>query len=312
MKRTVNPTQQQNDGVEPEGIIGVVHLTDTPSRLLVNVDGTRLYVASTNGESVTIIDTASNAIIHTVEGHGAPLCMVLHPTRPWLYISYANRPGNPVIMVISTTTFDVLDTLSGFISINGIAINSSGLRLYAPDSAGELDIIEISNPQQRVKLRFDAAPDIVTIAPGNARAHLANGFASWFTVHLGTNRLVSTVNTQVPSQPSTIAHATYIARVYILYPDANQIYIGDTTTDRQSRILSNLLQPWDITFNSMRGLAYVTETQGHRVSILDTTSESVIGTFEGFNRPMGISSTSDGRMAYVANSGDNTIARVRL
>jgi DNA-binding beta-propeller fold protein YncE len=129
---------------------------------------------------------------------------------------------------------------------------------------------------------------------------------------LGTHSLVNTINTGIISTPSTIAHATHAARIYILYPRSGSIYIGDTTTMRQSEILSRLQQPVDIAFNSMRALGYVTESAGDRISIIDTTSQDVIGTFEGFNKPRGIAATRDGRTAFVANSGNNTIARVRL
>lgn len=299
------------DDDEPKGIISTINVADTPSRIVVSADGARLYVSSTR-ESVMVIDTASDSVIHTIEGHGAPLWMALHPTQPRIYISYGNRLGNPAVEVISTVTFDVIETITGFFFINGIALNSSGSRLYVPDHAGELDVITTANPQQRVKLRFTAGPDIVAIAPGNARAHLANERADWFVVHLGTNQLVTTINTGLVATPSTIAHAIHAARIYILYPNAGLVYIGDTTTDRQSETISRLQHPWDIAFNSMREFAYVTETEGDRISIINTTSQSVSGTFEGFNRPRGIAATRDGRTAYVANSGDNSVSRVRV
>lgn len=300
-----------DDDEEPKGIISLINVADTPSRIVVSADGARLYVSSTR-ESVMVIDTASDSVIHSIEGHGNPLWMALHPTQARIYISYGNRPGNPVVEVISTITFDVIETITGFFFINGIALNSSGSRLYVPDKAGELDVITTATPQQRVKLRFTVGSDIIAIAPGNARAHLANERANWFVVHLGTNQLVASINTGLTATPSIIAHAIHEAHIYILYPNAGLIYIGDTTTNRQSEIISRLQHPWDIAFNSMRALAYVTETEGDRISIINTSSQSVSGTFEGFNRPRGIAATRDGRTAYVANSGDDTVARVRI
>ncbi|PFF91715.1 YncE family protein, partial [Bacillus cereus] len=48
------------------------------------------------------------------------------------------------------------------------------------------------------------------------------------------------------------------------------------------------------------------------VSIVNLTTQAIIGTISGFNSPFGIALSPDGLTAYVTNVGDNTVSIVNL
>ncbi|MBA1295972.1 YncE family protein [Pseudomonas lurida] len=305
-------TLENDDNEEPAAIVNTVAVQGAPNHLVLNGDGTRLYVASsTLPQGISVIDTATFSVLRTITNVGSPVWLAMHPTAPRLYASDNSQASDTPITVIDTLTDTVSEQIKGFTTINGMTLNSTGARLYVADhGASEVVVINTSS-HQRIAATQVRYPREITVAPGNARSHLASDLDGWTSVNLGTNRVVSQTHT-VAGQSTSIAHARFSARVYIAYRDRGEVYIGDTTTAQVSKILDGLLGPYQVAFHTMLEFAYITETDGDRVSILDTRTQTVTGTLAGFNKPRGIVVTRDGRTAYVANIGNGTVSQVRL
>lgn len=62
-------------------------------------------------------------------------------------------------------------------------------------------------------------------------------------------------------------------------------------------------EPYRIAINAAGTLAYVANSNGKTVSILDIATNKVIGVIDGFDGPSGIAITPDGAFAYVNNYG---------
>lgn len=310
----VTPTETtlENETEEPAAIVNTIAVPGSPNRLVLNGDGTRLYVASsTLPQGITVIDTANFSVLRTITHVGSPIWLAMHPTAPRLYASDNSQASNTPITVIDTLTNTASDQIRGFTTLNGLALNSTGARLYVADhGASQVVVIDTTNHQQiaTTPVRY---PREIAIAPGNARSHLVSDLAGWTSIHLGTNRVVTQTNT-VAGQPTSIAHARFNARVYITYQDRGEVYIGNTSTAQVSTILDGLLGPYQVAFHTMLEFAYITETDGNRMSILNTRTQTVTGTLTGFNKPRGIVVTPNGRTAYVANIGNSTVSQVRL
>ena len=302
---------QKNDN-EPAAIIRTVPVPGSPNRLVLNSDGSRLYVASaTLPHGITVIDTSSLSIITTIINIGSPIWLAMSPTSPRLFASDNSQASDTPITVIDTTTDTVINQVRGFTTVHGIALNSTGARLYVADY-GASEVVAINtNNYQRIAATAVRYPEDICVAPGNARSHVASTTDDWTSINLGTNRVVFQSNT-LAGEPTSIAHARFAARVYITYRDRGEVYIGDTSTAQASSILSGLLGPFQVAFHTMLERAYLTETDGNRVSIINTRTQTVTGTIPGFDKPRGIVVAPSGRLAYVANIGSSTVAEVRL
>lgn len=306
------PTFADDPHDEPAAIINTVAVQGSPNRLVLNAAGSLLYVASTTlPQAITVIDTASMRVLTTIGGVGSPNWLAIHPTAPWLYASDNSQASGTPIRVIDTSTHTVVDQINVFTTVRGMALSSNGVRLYVADhGASEVVVIDTSN-HQRITATAVRYPNDICVAPGNARSHTASIFDDWTCMNLGTNAVVFQTNT-VAGEPTSIAHARFAARIYITYRDRGELYIGDTSTAQVSSILSGFLGPWQVAFNTMREIAYLTETDGDQVSILNTRTQTKTGEITGFNKPRGIAVAPNGRIAYVANIGDSTVVEVRL
>ena len=306
------PTVADNENDEPAAIIKTISVQGSPNRLVLNNDGSKLYVASsTTPKGITVIDTANMSVLKMIIGVGSPIWLAMHPTAQRLYASDNSRAAGAPITVIDTSNDTVIEQIRGFTTINGMALNSTGASLYvADDGASQIVAIDTTN-HQRISTTAVRYPKDICVAPGNARSHVASLGEDWTSINLGTNQRVFQTRTGA-GEPTCIAHARFAARVYITYRAARRLYIGDTTTTQTSSILNDLLGPFQIAFHTMLERAYLTETDGNQVSIIDTRTQTVTGTIQGFYKPRGIVVAPSGRMAYVANIGNSTIAEVRL
>ena len=304
--------KDQKTDDEPAAIVKTVAVPGAPNRLALNGDGSRLYVtSSTLPQGIIVIDTANLSIITTITEAGSPIWLAMHPTAQRLYACDGSQATDTPVDVIDTSTNTLINQIRGFTTVRGIALNSTGARLYVADQGASQVVAIDTNNHQRIAATAVRHPRDICVAPGNARSHVASILDDWTSINLGTNRVVFQTST-IAGEPTSIVHARFAARVYITYRDRGEVYIGDTTTAQASSTLSGLLGPFQIAFHTMLERAYLTETDGNRVSIINTRTQTVTGTIPGFDKPRGIVVAPSGRLAYVANIGSSTVAEVRL
>ncbi|WP_248749615.1 YncE family protein [Pseudomonas sp. MWU15-20650] len=290
------------------GIFATIPVGNSPNALALSPDGTRLYVACIVGSpSIWVIDTLRNRVLDHFDVPGSPLRMAVHPTANHLYVTDNSSSTDTPIRIYSTQDYSLIDTLTGFTNVNGIALNTNGSRLYVADNgASQLVIINTATRQRLASIPVRAPID-VTLSPDNNRAHVAT-FYDWSIVDLRSNTLINSADTR--SSPVTIAHAPRGSQVYISGRAGGIVSIGDTATQRISRTLTGLQGPFDIAFERQRDLAYVSQTDANLLGIIDTRARQMIGSYAGFNKPRGVVVAPDGSHGYVANIGGDSVSLV--
>lgn len=148
--------------------------------------------------------------------------------------------GTP-INIIDTLSGAVTDSLTGFTTVNGMALNSKGTRLYVADNgAPELVTIDTSN-HQRISAVSVRRPKDVLVAPGNASAHVATD-GSWTLVNLANN-VIAEFKT-VTGAPTSIRYSPRYPRVYITHRESGRLIDSGNQQENQrpSRSLGHRVQ----------------------------------------------------------------------
>lgn len=294
--------------VNTVGIFANIPVGNSPNALVLSPDGTRLYVACAFGNrSIWVINTLSNRVLGHFDVPGSPLRMAIHPTANHLYVTDNSSSTNTPIRIYNTQNYSLIDTLTGFTTVNGMTLNNNGSRLYVADNgASELVIINTATLQRLASIPMRAPID-VTLSPDNNRAHVAT-FYGWSIVDLRNNTLINSADTR--SSPVTIAHNPRGSQVYITGRAGGLVSIGDTVAQRISQTLTGLQGPFDIAFERQRDLAYVSLTDANVLGIIDTRARQMRGSYAGFNKPRGVVVAPDGSHGYVANIGSNSVSLV--
>lgn len=129
-----------------------------------------------------------------------------------------------------------------------------------------------------------------------------------FLYAIAPNTVVATINVGVT--PSNLAitpdsRFAYVANNNNYGVGGYTVSVLDLTTNLPIQTISDpsFNEPYTVTINSSGTRAYVTNSNGATITIIDITTNTVIGLIGGFDGPSGMVITPDGNFAYVNNYG---------
>ena len=194
-------------------MVATVTVGNAPVAVAVTPDGKHAYVTNgTNGNSVSVIDTASNTVVATVPVGITPGAVAITPDGRYAYVTTNGSVTSPNydVWVIATATNKVVARIAtGPPGYNpyGIAITPNGKQAYLPNYTSNTVLVVDTASKTTVatiQMGIDAFPVDVVITPDGKYAYVTNGLASasatgvW-VIDTASKTVVATVT--VGSQP---------------------------------------------------------------------------------------------------------------
>jgi YVTN family beta-propeller protein len=217
-----------------------IHVGWNPTGLAVSPDGTQLWVANTGPQtdsklaSISVIDTATNTVTHTLHLDGAPAQIAFSPSGSTAYVTTADglliyststdnlvgrigNLGDPHGVVVSpdgntvyvtNTQRNVVDVIStaGFPHVTatipvgqmpwGLALSPSGGTLYAADiNSNQVSVISTSTNTVTSTLSVSGGPDVLAVTPDGSELLVTGVTSAILTViSTSTGDVVGTTN----------------------------------------------------------------------------------------------------------------------
>src|ERR671918_1251733 len=270
-----------------------------------------MYVQNSNSNSISVVDLATNAILRNISVDGTPHNIKLSEDQLTLYILTSDRDSGTIFM-LNTTSNEHMNEISTGVSIVDIAIFND--TMYASDVVGGkvlvmningtlMDEIDVGSRPQYMAVRPDGQVLYVTrlggpisvvdleqkivikeIDSGSMPHHLSftNGGDLLFVVNAESDTLsfidsdkhevIKTI--PVGDSPRYVALNPDETLAYITNMDSNTISIVDADKVINEIPVGN--RPYGIAFSADGGdLAYVSNTSGNDVSVINTTSSNV-------------------------------------
>ncbi len=144
-----------------------------------------------------------------------------------------------------------------------------------------------------------------------SRAYAVAFFCLWSIVSCATepNTVIKTI--PVGDTPAGIAVTPNNLFAYVAnnnndsLPNGNTVSVINLTFNTLEQTISDssFNEPYTVTINAAGTKAYVTNSFGTTVTIIDIATNTVLGTINGLNGPSGFVISSDGNFAYVNNYG---------
>lgn len=231
---------------------------------------------------------AVNRLIATIGVGNSPAGIAITPDNRFAYVANNNNagiPGGNTVSVLNLETNTVQQTISdaSFNQPYTVTINASGTKAYVTNSNGlTISIIDIAtNTVTGVITGFDG-PSGMVIAPNGNFAYV-NNYGSSGGVGSGNGTTVRVVNLNtntIVGSPITVGLAPASLAIT---PDGAFVYV----------------------------INYVDGNPGTgTISIIQTSTNTVVGTIPGFSGPFAIVIAADGKHAYVTNFGSNNFSPV--
>lgn len=249
-KGTVNAATQS--------LVGTVDIgADTPAHVALDPNATRAYTANQFGQSVSVVDVATNTSVATIPLPDQGFNLLVSPDGTRLYVSTAG--GH--LYVIDTGTRQIIATVTVGVSANGLALNAQTKTLYVSSIAsGTITAIDLNTNTASRTYTVSQGAQRIALSPDATTLYIASESAGLEVLDLSSGSRTSVSG--VPGGTVGLALSPDGARLILTFPPAGTIRFVDRTTLTVTRTLNNMGTPRNVAFAANGAVAIVTDENG--------------------------------------------------
>lgn len=255
-----------------------------PLEAAVAPDGNHVYVANSEDNTVSVIDTTNKKvpIVMTVPVGLYPAAIAVTPDGTRVYVT---NDSDGTVSAIDTTINSVVATITVGEEPEGIAVTPDGTHVYVADRAGNaVTVIDTANNTVVSTISVAANPEGIAVTPDGTRAYVVS-YSAISVIDTATNTVIGM--TTVGGQLLKLAVTPDGKHVYIADREDNSVLVLETATNTlETSIPMAFPQEIGVTPDGTR--AYVAQFLANTVSAIDTASNQVITTITRVSGPVGV------------------------
>ncbi|MER5428517.1 IPT/TIG domain-containing protein [Streptomyces sp. NPDC002588] len=275
-----------------------------PQGIALTPDGTRAYVANRASNTVSVIDTATSTVTHTIPTGAGPTFTAVGPDGTRAYV-VLNTDG--AVSVIDTATNTVTADIPVGAGASVVALSPDGARAYVSvQPADTVSVIDTATDTVIDTVPVPGAPIGVAITPDGTRVYVASLMSNTVSV-IDTATDTVTASIPVGINPILLTAAPDGAHVYVTNVGDSTISVIDTATETVSAVIGVSAQPRIVAVSPDGRHAYVANYEPDTVSVIDTAGHTVVENIGVGDGPTGIAVAPDGTHAYVTNNAAGTV-----
>lgn len=269
---------------------------------------TYAYITNSNSDTVSVIDTATNTVIETVNVEERPYGVAVTPDGKRVYV--ANRDSDSV-SVIDTTTNKVTKTIDTADDPHGIAVAPDGKRVYVTHYDSSI-VSVIDTAKNEIIDTRDYSPKKlqgIAVNPDGKMVYFLSS-NSIYVIDIA-NGIDSNIVLPKYANSYGIAVRPDGKKAYVTSYGDGCVYEIDTDTNKGLDRTGVGFYPHGIAVSPDGKKVYAANRDSDSVSVIDTVTKanSLVTVGDG---PLGIALTPDGKKVYVANHLDNTVSVINV
>jgi len=271
------------------------------------------YITNQNSNNVSVIDTATNTVIATINVGAAPYGVAVSPDGSKVFV--ANAHSNTV-SVIDTGSNTVTGTANVGSNPAGVAITPDGKKVYvANDASANVSVINTATPNavsSTVTLGTPGNPNPVGVAvsPDGSVAFVGGGTPAQdsfvYVIATATDTLTTKIDIGFNSGPYGIAFTPDGTKAYVGRQGFGDVAVINPATNAVTGSVATGSGATAVAVSPDGTKLFVANGGDNTVSVVDTATNKVTGTFPTAG-PFGLSVSDDGKL-YVANPHSNTVS----
>ncbi|MBI3194050.1 MAG: beta-propeller fold lactonase family protein [Ignavibacteriae bacterium] len=232
------------------------------------------YVSLINAGQVWKFDGHKDTVVKKANVFGAPALLALTPDGNKLYVSQFTSSSTNKISVVNTSTMIQSKTITVMTMPHGIRMNHAGSKVFVANMMSDyLSVIEVATDSviAEIPLAYDANP----FGP-------------------------------VKYSPMEVAVSPDDNYLLVTCSENNEVRMFDATTYALLDSFHVGQQPWHLQFTPDGNWCYVTNREGHSVSVLHIPMRHVMQTITSnspryFDYPHGCDISSNGKYIFISN-----------
>ena len=253
------------------------------------------YIVNTGASSVSVMSTVDETIVQTIQVGNFPVHLAVSPDGARGYVTLGNESR---LAVIDLATNVIVDSIPLSLGVMKLAITPDGTRAWITNAFGSVAVVNLSTKVTESVIPVGAADIVFT--PDGSRAYVLNQGIS--VIDTASRAVIATL--AMSPAPSGMA----ISR------DGQKLYVGNgpisifstATNTRTNTIFINRQAASLVAMNPLGTRAYFQISNG--LAILDTASETVIGTVTTGINVTAMAFTPDGKRILMLNRFQGTVS----
>ncbi|HET7504950.1 MAG TPA: beta-propeller fold lactonase family protein, partial [Kofleriaceae bacterium] len=287
-----------------------VHFVGTePKGVAVTPDGSKVYVINNGRNTVSVIDTVSNAVVATIPVGNTPFGLAISPDGALVYV--INLRGNN-ISVIDTATNTVTTTIPVGRFPASIAVTPDGAAAYvANEGDNNVSVIDTATSTVVATIPVGNIPDVVAVSPDGTLIYVGNIVTPPSTggitvISRATNTAIASVPTS--NQPDGIVFTPNGAFAYVANFVGSSVSVIDTATTTVVATITDAAArtPAGEAITPDGARVYAANFNSNNVSVIDTATNTIVGFIPGLSGPISVAITPN--RAPRASCHDVTVA----
>ena len=295
-----------------------------PRGVAIAPDGSRVYVANYNSNTVSEIDPASNTVVNTVAVHDGPWGLAVNPSGSVFVTSYATNAVGTFVAGDASST-DIMDNTFASYPFGIAATTVSGVgKIYFTNYGNDTVVAMNPDGTGAVAIAVGTSPLGVAATPDGKYVYAANRSSNNVSViDTASNTVVATI--AVGTNPYGVAISPDGQYAWVANINSNNVSVIATAENANAASRNTVVatvavgtNPEWVALTPDGQYAYVANNGGNNVSVINTAvaltapASAVVSTLAVGTRPAGVAITPNGQTAYVSNYNDNTVSVITL
>jgi len=281
-------------------VVATVPVGEYPQGVAVNPAGTAVYVANSDSNEVTVIDTATHATT-TIPVGDNPVGIAVHPNGRRIYVANCDETVDTV-WVIDRATSAIIDKIPCGAGSIGFAVHPDGSVVYVSNVMGGtvavldtkthqvVDTIELAPTADDAG--WGSFPVPMVFHPDGTHLYVANRLGSTlWVINTATHEHIarSFVNDHCGIAINPAGTVLYLPD-YDAWPEpptGTKMDVIDARTLERITTIEGLTGPLEVSVHPEGTRFYVTNNAGNTVSVFDATTYSLMATITVGTYPNG-------------------------
>jgi gliding motility-associated-like protein len=261
------------------------------------------YIVNAGSNNVSVINTATNAVVATIPVGSNPNGICVDPNYNEVYVV---NNGSNTVSVINTLTNTVTNTIQVGPTPWSVTVSRDGSQAFVSDG-GDNNVEVINTTTNTIVANIPAGtnPNASAASPNGSLLYV-NSANSVLVINTTTQAIVATI--PVGSAPQAILITPDGSKVYSADFGSNNVYVINTSTNTVAGIIPVGVNPGGGSVSPDGSIVYIANLGSNSVSVISTTTNTVIKTIPVGSGPWGVSVRPDGTQIYVSNSGSNDVS----
>jgi len=278
-----------------------ISVGSNPAAAAVNQATDIVYVANSGGNSVSVMNGATNAV-STVTVGATPKALAINPATNTIYV--ANQTDGTVSAIDGVTSAVTSVTVGA--GPQAIAVNPATNSIYVANTgATTISVINGTSNSVSATVAVGTTPQAIAVNPATNTIYVANYGSGTVSAINGATNLAASVT--VGSNPNAVAVNPLTNTIYVANYGAATVSVIDGSTDAVSSVAVGG-GPHALVVNSATGTIYVANRTDGTVSVINGATNTVTATLSVGSIPYALSLNPLLNTVYVANQGGDTVS----